>query len=36
MRTIKEVITDTSFFSIMKENYAGVYTELFVDIEPDI
>ena len=36
MRTIKEVITDTSFFSIMKENYAGLYTELFEDIDPDL
>ena len=36
MRTIKEVITDTGFFSIMKEKYAGLYTELFEDIDPDI
>lgn len=36
MRTIKEVITDTGFFTIMKEKYAGLYTELFEDIDPDI
>lgn len=36
MRTIKEVITGTGFFFLMKENYAGLYTQLFEDIDPDI